>query len=104
MVELIGAEIVDLMMPLIVLERQAERLDSQEEYEAFRERHASENSRVLARVRQAGFIRDDATLQDMQEVFDAAMRNLAARGTASDCAVGKAILNEAWLGLRGWSR
>lgn len=103
MVRTRASEIVDLMMPLIMLEREAETIDTQEDYEAFRTRHQAQNSRVLGRLREAGFIREDATLADMGEIFEMAMRDLAERGNAMDRAVGRAVLNEAWTGLRGWT-
>ncbi|WP_264802849.1 hypothetical protein, partial [Acetobacter fabarum] len=62
-------EIVARALPLIHVEREAEQLDTQEAYEAFRARHAELNRQVINQLRACGWMRDDATTEDMSEIY-----------------------------------
>lgn len=96
-------EIVARALPLIHAEREAEKLDSQEAYEAFRARRVELNRQVLNQLRARGWLRDDATVEDMREIYYAVLRHPALEGSASDRAVAGSLLNEAWKGVHGWA-
>lgn len=96
-------EIVARALPLIHVEREAEQLDSQEAYDAFRARHADLNRQVINQLRVCGWMRDDATTEDMREIYYAVLRHPALEGSASDRAVAASLLNEAWKGVHGWA-
>ncbi|MFT8814810.1 hypothetical protein [Acetobacter fabarum] len=95
-------EIVARALPLIHVEREAERLDTQEAYEAFRARHAELSRQVINQLRACGWMRDDATAEDMREIYYAVLRHPELEGSASDRAVAGSLLNEAWKGVHDW--
>ena len=95
-------EIVARALPLILVEREAEQLETQEAYEAFRARPAKLNRQVISQLRACGWMRDDATAEDMREIYYAVLRHPDLGGSASDRAVAGSLLNEAWKGVHGW--
>lgn len=95
-------EIVARALPLVLVEREAEQLETQEAYEEFRARHAELNRQVLNQLRVCGWMRDDATVEDMREIYYAVLRHPELEGSASDRAVAGSLLNEAWKGVHGW--
>jgi hypothetical protein len=95
-------EIVARALPLIHVEREAEQLDTQEAYEAFRARHAELNRQVINQLRACGWMRDDATIEDMREIYYAVLRHLELEGSSSNRAVAGSLLSEAWKGVHGW--
>lgn len=95
-------EIVARALPLIHVEREAEQLDTHEAYDAFRKRHADLNHQVLTQLRACGWMRDDATAEDMREIYYAVLRHPDLESSASDRAVAGTLLNEAWKGVHGW--
>lgn len=96
-------EIVARARPLIHVEREAEHLDTREAYEAFRERHTDLNRQVLTQLRACGWMHDNATAEDMREIYYAVLRHPALEGSASYRAVAGSLLNEAWKGVHGWA-
>jgi hypothetical protein len=95
-------DIVARARPLIHVEREAERLDTREAYDAFRERHTDLNRQVLTQLRACGWIRDSATTEDMREVYYAVLRHPDLMACPADRAVAGTLLNEAWAGVHGW--
>ena len=96
-------EIVARALPLVLVEREAEQLGTQEAYEAFRARHAELNRQVINQLRACGWMRDDATVEDMREIYYAVLRHPELEGSASDRAVAGSLLNEAWKGVHRWA-
>ena len=95
-------EIVARALPLINVEREAEQFDTQEAYEAFRARHAELNRQVINQLRACGWMRDDATIEDMREIYYAVLRHPELESFSSGRAIAGALMNAAWIGLHGW--
>ena len=100
--QVVVEDIVVRALPLIHVEREAERLDTREAYEAFRERHTDLNRQVLTQLRACGWIRDSATTEDMRAVYYAVLRHPDLMACPADRAAASALLNEAWAGVHGW--
>lgn len=95
-------EIAVRALPLIHVEREAEQLDTQEAYDAFRERHADLNRQVLTQLRACGWMHDNTTTENMRAVYYAVLRHPDLVACPADRAVASALLNEAWAGVHGW--
>ena len=104
MKDTVSEALLQILMPLVEAEREAEGLQSAEDYAAFRERHAVLNARVLAALKAEVETRETLSLADLQDLYRLVVAHPALRGSVSDQAVAGAVLSEAWQGLKGWRR
>ncbi|AXY24171.1 MAG: hypothetical protein ABF876_19390 [Acetobacter aceti] len=95
---------VDVLKPLVRVERQAETIGTHDAYLRFREEQKPLNDRVLGTVRAMVVQIPDVVLDDMQELYAVLLDHPDLVATVSDRVVTGAILNEAWGGLHGWKK
>ena len=95
---------VDVLKPLVLAERQAETIETHDAYLRFREGQKPLNDGVLGTVRAMVAQIPDVDLDDMRELYGVLLDHPDLVATVSDRAVTSAILNEAWVGLNGWTK
>ena len=104
MKDTVSGALLQILMPLVGAEREAEGLEGAGDYAAFRERHAVLSARVLAALKAGVETRETLSLADLQDLYRLVVAHPALRGSVSDQAVAGAVLSEAWQGLKGWRR
>jgi len=103
--EHVAARIVAAIVPLVTIERKANDVETHDEWLAWRRSVSSLNDSVMQQVRAVTQKEGYITQSWLRDVLNTVLADACFSSSDVETqAIAKAVVNEAWQGLDGWTR